>query len=283
MRLVRLVLERAGGRWHAATSQGWRADPHTHRIRCGLRPSRCELQCVCMRRRRREGSGPSHARTTLVDERSGIRSESARSPPPSPPSAACIEMRCLPSEPVATAAPMVCGFYLLPRTTPVGARIYVAPRPQAPRALCWNKEGRRRRTASAQNAVELGGARTHGDRRAQCRAGGVAAAANPSTAGDVAVYVLRTPLEGLEAVGNLLGDAYPDLWHYAVLLSSKDAVVVLDFLPRDALSPVTAMRYAPLNETICMRGRGEGTHVARGWGCLLATEGDPPRSAACAL
>jgi hypothetical protein len=62
----------------------------------------------------------------------------------------------------------------------------------------------------------------------------------------VEVYVLRTPLEGLEVVGGVLGDAYPGAaWHYAVLLRSEGECVVLDFLPDDPLSPVTAMRYVP--------------------------------------
>mmetsp|Transcript_18867 Transcript_18867/g.41331 ORF Transcript_18867/g.41331 Transcript_18867/m.41331 type:complete len:230 (+) Transcript_18867:95-784(+) len=66
----------------------------------------------------------------------------------------------------------------------------------------------------------------------------------PSTGG-VTVYVVKTPLVGLEGIGKVLGNLYPrTLEHSVVVLHCEERNVyrALDFLPSDPTNPQTALR-----------------------------------------
>mmetsp|Transcript_42272 Transcript_42272/g.70559 ORF Transcript_42272/g.70559 Transcript_42272/m.70559 type:complete len:235 (-) Transcript_42272:340-1044(-) len=66
-----------------------------------------------------------------------------------------------------------------------------------------------------------------------------------STKGRVMVYVVKTPLEGLEGVGKLLGGLYPRPLEHAVVVlhcQERNMYKALDFLPEDPKDPQTALR-----------------------------------------
>lgn len=70
------------------------------------------------------------------------------------------------------------------------------------------------------------------------------AAAASASGGATEVFVARTPLVGLEAIGDVLGDLYPGpLEHSVVILreAGGTSVVAHDFLPEDPTDPRVAL------------------------------------------